>query len=272
MGPRRGGVLLGARQGRRERSYQQIRARERTPHRVEQRVPATQCLIVRQALGSGIAAGHPATADAGAEILDAGGSAADAAVAASLASCVAETVMTGLLGGGHALWWDAIESRAELLDFFVAVPGLGAEPGDVELVEMQVPFGAEMIHYAVGVGSCAVPGVPQGLGALWERHGRLPWPRVVEPAVRLARDGVAMPAAHASCLAMLAPVMTMREGARIYAPGDQLLEAGDRLEQPGLARALELLADEGPATMATGTVARGLLAAHGGARRPRHSG
>src|SRR5687768_18509725 len=54
----------------------------------------------------GVAAGHPATAEAGLEILAEGGTAADAAVAASLASCVAETVMTGLLGGGHALWWD----------------------------------------------------------------------------------------------------------------------------------------------------------------------
>ena len=52
---------------------------------------------------AGIAAGHPATAAAGLEILRAGGSAADAAVAATLASCVAETVMTGLAGGGHAI-------------------------------------------------------------------------------------------------------------------------------------------------------------------------
>ena len=55
----------------------------------------------------GVAAGHPATAAAGVEILAEGGSAADAAVAAGLASCVAETVMTGLLGGGHAIYLDA---------------------------------------------------------------------------------------------------------------------------------------------------------------------
>jgi len=58
------------------------------------------------------AAGHPATAAAGAEILAEGGSAADAAVAASLASCVAETVMTGLLGGGHAIVYDAASGSA----------------------------------------------------------------------------------------------------------------------------------------------------------------
>ena len=61
---------------------------------------------------SGIAAGHPATAEAGAEILADGGNAADAAVAATLASCVAETVMTGLLGGGHAIYFDAATRTA----------------------------------------------------------------------------------------------------------------------------------------------------------------
>ena len=57
---------------------------------------------------------------AGIEILEEGGTAADAAVAASLASCVAETVMTGLLGGGHAIYWDGTE--AWNLDCFVDVP------------------------------------------------------------------------------------------------------------------------------------------------------
>jgi gamma-glutamyltranspeptidase / glutathione hydrolase len=193
-------------------------------------------------------------------MLAAGGSAADAAVAASLASCVAETVMTGLLGGGHATWWDAADGRAQLLDFFVAVPGLGAERRDAELVELQVPFGTELVHYAVGIASCAVPGVPAGLGELHDRHGRLPWAAVVEPALRLAREGVEMPPAHASCLAMLAPVMTMRDGARLYSPGGRLLETGDRLEQPGLVPALELLAGEGPDSAYAGALCDALLA------------
>jgi gamma-glutamyltranspeptidase / glutathione hydrolase len=204
---------------------------------------------------TGVAAGHPATAAAGAEILVEGGSAADAAVAAALASCVAETVMTGLLGGGHAIYWDAATGRARNLDCFCAVPsGTGGE-----LIGLDVPFGEELVHYAVGAASCAVPGVAAGLGALWAAHGRLPWSRLVEPALRLAREGVAMPPAHASCLAMLEPVMTMREGARMYAPGGALLEAGERLEQPGLVAALASLADEGAAGAYTGTIGRALL-------------
>src|SRR5438046_2231235 len=69
----------------------------------------------------------------------------------------------------------------------------------------------------------------------------------------------AVAACLASCLAMLEAVMTMNEGARIYSPGGSLLEAGDRLEQPGLARTLELLAEEGAASVYSGSIARVLL-------------
>src|SRR5436305_5494039 len=174
-----------------------------------------------------VAAGHPATAEAGAEILAEGGSAADAAVAACLASCVAETVMTGLLGGGHAIYFDAATGSARNLDCFVSVPtGAGAP-----MESLRVPFGEELVHYAIGASSCAVPGVPAGLDALWRAHGRLPWRRLVEPALELARRGVEPSRAHALCLAMLARVMTMREGKRIYAPHGHLLAAGDTIEQ-----------------------------------------
>ena len=206
-----------------------------------------------------VATGHPATTAAGIEILEDGGSAADAAVAACLASCVAETVMTGLLGGGHAIYFDAATGRARNLDCFVAVPGLGADPSEPELVHLDVPFGAELVHYAVGPASCGVPGLPAGLVALWQEYGRLPWPVLVELAVSLARDGVEFPPAHASCLAMLAPVMTMNEGAGIYAPGGELLQPGERLHQPGLVTALETIAEDASAVY-RGAIAAELLA------------
>jgi gamma-glutamyltranspeptidase / glutathione hydrolase len=205
---------------------------------------------------AGVAAGHPATAAAGIEILRAGGSAADAAVAACLASCVAETVMTGLLGGGHVIAYDADSGTVRNLDCFVAVP-TGEE---TELQKLAVPFGEELVHYAIGAASCAVPGIPAGLDALWRAYGRLPWARLCEPALALARDGVEMPPAHAACLAMLAPVMTLREGARMYAPGGTLLRAGEWLSQPGLVTALELLASEGAGSVYSGTIAESLLA------------
>lgn len=214
-----------------------------------------------RSLPPGIAAGHPVTAAVGLDALEDGGTAADAAVAASLASCAAEVVMTGLAGGGHAIWWDAERGRAEHLDFFVAMPGLGGARPDAELVELAVPFGSEIVHYAIGIASCGVPGVVAGLDELWRRHGRLPWARLVEPAIRIARDGVPLPPAHASCLVMLAPVMTMREGAEIFLrPDGALRKTGDPLVQPGLAGALEAVAEEGPRVFAPdGTLGRALL-------------
>jgi gamma-glutamyltranspeptidase/glutathione hydrolase len=175
-------------------------------------------------------------------------------VAASLASCVAETVMTGLLGGGHAIYWDG--RRAVNLDCFVTVPrGRG---GDV--IELAVPFGEEVVHYAVGPGTCGVPGLPAGLNALWHRFGRLPWTRLVEPALTLARSGVQMPPAHAACLEMLGPVFTLTAAGRsIYAPRGALLHAGETLAQPGLVVALEALAAEGAGTVYRGSLAEALL-------------
>jgi gamma-glutamyltranspeptidase/glutathione hydrolase len=194
------------------------------------------------------------------EILEEGGTAADVAVAAALASCVAETVMTGLLGGGHAIYLDVARGIVRNLDCFCTVPGLGAEPRSHELVDVEVPFGAETVHYSVGPASFAVPGLPAGLEALWREHGSLPWRRLVEPALRLAHDGVEMPPAHAACLAMLAPVLTLDSGARIYAPGGELLRAGERLDQPGLVAALESLVDEGVEGVYGGTIADAVLA------------
>ncbi len=206
-------------------------------------------------LRTAVAAGHPATVDAGVAILEAGGSAADAAVAACLASCVAETVMTGLLGGGHAVYFDAATGSVRTLDCFCAVPsGMGGE-----LLQLEVPFGEELVHYAVGPASSAVPGIPAGLDALWRAYGRLPWAELCAPALQLARAGVPMPPAHVACLEMLAPVMTMREGAGIYAPEGRLLRPGERLRQPGLVAALEALAGEGAASVYTGSIGASLV-------------
>lgn len=204
-----------------------------------------------------VAAGHAATAEVGAEILAEGGTAADAAVAASLASCVAETAMTGLLSGGFGIYLDTASGRVRNLDCFVAVPS-GA---DAVLIEVDVPFWGESVPYLVGPGSFGVPGLAAGLDALWREHGRLPWQRLCEPALQLARSGVPLPPTHALCLReTLAPVYTLNEGASFYAPGGRLLEAGDVVDLPGLVHTLEVVKDEGADSVYRGSIAEALVA------------
>ncbi len=133
---------------------------------------------------------------------------------------------------------------------------------------LQVPFGEELVDYAVGrVVVRASPGCPAGLDVLWRAQGRLPWERLVEPALA-PRPGRRRDAGGPrACLQMLAPVMTMREGARIYEPGGALLAEGDVLQQPGLVAALELIRDEGAPLGVRGDDRRRVARARRRARR-----
>jgi gamma-glutamyltranspeptidase/glutathione hydrolase len=212
------------------------------------------------AVAAGVAAGHPATAAAGLRILEQGGSAADAAIAATCAACVAETVMTGLGGGGYAIHWDAERREAHLVDFFVNVPGRGAEAGPGERVAVDVAFGDHIIPYDIGMGTVAVPGVAQGCGELHDRWGRLEWAALLEPARELAVEGVAMPPRHALTMKMVIAALARDVGTRIYTPDGAPLGTGDLLCQPGLATAFDLLASEGPQTFVKGSIAERMLA------------
>ena len=104
------------------------------------------------------------------------------------------------------------------------------------------------------------PASPPASARLHERFGRLPWRDLFEPAMRLARGGVEMTPAHASCLAMLAPVMTMDAGERIYAP-DNVLAAGGRHAAAARARegALRSSSPRARASMYTGSLAQSVL-------------
>ena len=205
---------------------------------------------------AGVAAGHPATAEVGVEILVDGGTAADAVVAMALASCVAETVMSGLLAGCHAHAFDG--SRVVHLDGFAAVPA-----GSDDLVELEIAFGEEPVVYAIGAASCAVPGLPGALGELWERLGRLPWTRLCEPALALARTGVPLPEMHARSLEMFGGLYSLERGATLFMRDGSMLGEGELLDQPGLVQTLEALAEEGAASVYGGSIAEALLAIDG---------
>jgi gamma-glutamyltranspeptidase / glutathione hydrolase len=194
---------------------------------------------------AGVAANHPATAEVGLRILESGGSAADAAVAATFACCVAESIVTGLGGGGFATYFDASSGRVTCLDFFCAYPGLGATTPATPMWPIDVHFGALPQAYAIGASSVAVPGVIAGLAAVHGRWGRLGWQRVVTPAIGLARVGVVLPAGLARTLRALGPAMTPGAGAEIYAPAGRLLAGGDLVMHRELAVTLAAIAERG---------------------------
>ena len=217
-------------------------------------------------LRAGVAAHHSVTADAALEILADGGTAADAAVAAVLASGVAESLLTTLLGGGHGAYFDAATGAVTLIDFFVTIPGLTRDlpPGtsifDGLGTTVDIVFESEPIPYEIGCDTAGVPGVPAGCETLWQRWGRLPWDRLVEPARTAARDGVAMMPTHEPLLTMLSPVFSRGRGAEIFSPAGALLKVGDIVHQPGMVHFLDLLAEGGPRSVYEGQLAQDLVA------------
>ena len=216
-------------------------------------------------LQAGVAAHHAVTADAALEILQDGGTAADAAVAGVLASGVAESLLTTLLGGGHGIYFDAVTGESTLIDFFCAIPGLERTlPSGASILDgigrtVDIVFEDEPIPYEIGCDTAGVPGVPAGCGALWKRWGRMPWPRLVEPALAAARAGVTLLPTHEAVLAMMRPAYTLDRGAELFSPGGRLLKTGDHLHQPGLEHFLGLLAEEGYQSVYDGQLAEDLL-------------
>src|SRR5438093_1569750 len=139
-----------------------------------------------------VAAGHPLTAQAGARVLEEGGNAVDACVAAAFASAVTESPLTSPGAGGFMLVHRARDGSTRLADFFVAAPGLGLRRhrhGEMQIVD--VGFGETTTQpFRIGPASCAVPGAVAGLESAHTAYGQLPWRELLAPAVELARRGV----------------------------------------------------------------------------------
>ena len=218
----------------------------------------------------GVAAHHADTADVGRDVLAAGGTAVDAAVAMTLAACTTESTMTGLGGGGHAVVHDGASGDVTLVDGFVTRPGLGVEESrrpatgaaaEATATTVPVVFEGTVDHYAVGIDTAGVPGVAALCSALHTRWGRVPWASLVAPARDLAVRGSTLPPSHARVLDMLAAALAAGDGAGVYAPRGVLAGAGERVRVPGLEAAFDVLAEQGGAAFQRGALAEALLAA-----------
>src|SRR5438874_11558407 len=139
-----------------------------------------------------IAAGHPLTARAGAQVLEEGGNAVDACIAAAFVSWVAESPLTGPGAGGFMLVHRASDASTRVLDHSVTVPGLDLRRhGQTPMDSVGIDFTPESSQFfRIGAASCAVPGAAAGLGEAHRRFGTLPWRTLLEPAIAHARDGI----------------------------------------------------------------------------------
>jgi gamma-glutamyltranspeptidase / glutathione hydrolase len=207
-----------------------------------------------------IAAGHPLTAEAGARILAEGGNAVDACIAAAFASWVAESPLTGPGAGGFMLVHRARDRTDHLLDFFVAVPGLGRyrKPAEMESIDIDFDGGTSQI-FRIGAGSCAVPGAAAGLETAHRAYGSIRWARLFEPALELARDGVELTRPQAYLHAILDLILRHTpEGKRIYGRQSRLV-AGDRLVLGDLGATLDELSRKGAASIYGGRLGRKIV-------------
>jgi len=209
-----------------------------------------------------IAAGSEETAAAGAEMLKQGGNAVDAAVAAAFASFIAEIGMVHLGGSGLAHLYNPQSGRSIVYDFFSNTPGLnGEKPDSIDFKEIMIDFGATTQHFHLGRASVAVPGNIAGLCQMATEHGRFPLKILLQPAIKLASEGLPIPLFQAQTCHLLTPIYTSTDGMRqIFSEKGGIIQAGDHLYIPDLANTLMEIAEKGETMARTGRLAQAILA------------
>lgn len=212
-----------------------------------------------------VAAGHDLTAEAGAEVLRAGGNAFDAAVAACFASFVAEPILTSPAGGGFMMARTP-DGTTRLYDFFTDVPGRGVgldKPG-VDFFSVFIDFAGTLQELQIGRGSAAVPGCVAGLAEVYRNHCTMPLAELLGPAIGYAREGVRLNSYQAYFNHLLEPMLTCSdEASGIYAPGGRFLGEGEVLRNPAMADTFEHMAGAGLEDFYRGDVAARILEGFG---------
>ncbi|HUA51773.1 MAG TPA: gamma-glutamyltransferase [Candidatus Sulfotelmatobacter sp.] len=212
-----------------------------------------------------VVAAHPLAARAGADVLAAGGSAVDAAIATQLVLGLVEPQSSGLGGGAFALVWDSRHRRLTSFD------GRETAPGGATSALFLGPGGKPAAFYDAVIGgrSVGVPGVPRLLATLHARFGRLPWARLFEPAIRLADAGFAISPRLAALITAdkyLAADPTAR--AYFYQPDGTPKRAGVLLRNPDYAATLRILAAHGVSAFYAGPIAADVVRAVAAAPHP----
>ena len=198
-----------------------------------------------------VAADNAAASAAGAQALRDGGDAADAAVVTALMLGVVQPFASGIGGGGFAVVHRA-DGKPYALDFREVAPAKATR-------DMYLDAAGDVVKHAStrGPRAAAVPGELKGLFELHRRHGKLPWARVVAPALKAARDG--FPAGELLHRRVTKGAERLAKSpalARALLPDGQPIATGALVKRPDLARTLAAVAKHGVDAFYVGDVAR----------------
>jgi gamma-glutamyltranspeptidase/glutathione hydrolase len=210
-----------------------------------------------------VAAANPHAVAAGVEILEAGGTAVDAAVAVQTVLGLVEPQSSGIGGGAFMLYFDAAERTV------ISFDGRETAPAAATAGLFLDPSGAKMKFWDAVVGgrSVGTPGVLRMLELAHREHGKLPWPALFEPAIRLAERGFAV---SPRLNAMIAKDKHLKRypatGAYFHTEAGDPLPVGHMLKNPAYAATLRAIAAGGADAFYEGDIARDIVAAVNGAK------
>ena len=205
-----------------------------------------------------VVAAHPLASRAGADVLAAGGTAADAMVAVQAVLGLVEPQSSGLGGGAFLLWHDGETGAITTLDGRETAP-LAATPR-----LFQDAAGAPLAFFEAVVGgrSVGTPGTPALMAEAHRRWGRSDWAVLLDPAIRLAEAGFAVSPRLATLVAGDAERLALHpDTAAYFLPAGKPLAEGDTLRNPAYAATLRVLATQGADGFYTGPVADSIVTA-----------
>ena len=206
-----------------------------------------------------VAAAHPLAVTAGLEMLRAGGSAVDAAVATQMVLGLVEPQSSGIGGGAFLLHFAAAAGKTTSWDGRETAPA-AARP---DLFQDRDGKPLAFMDAVLGGRSVGVPGTMRMLEAAWKQHGKLPWAALFNPAIRLATDGFPVSARLASAVAANLGGLGRQDAARRYfaAEDGAPLAVGTMLRNPALAETLRAIAAGGADALYRGPIAADIASA-----------
>ena len=202
-----------------------------------------------------VATSQALASETGAQILEHGGSAVDAAIAANAVLAVTEPMMDGLGGDMFCLYREAKTGQ------LIGLNASGQAPQSLTPQFLQKAGYTKMPDK--GIHSVTIPGAVDGWSHMHERYGKLPWRDLFQPAIFYAEHGFPVTEIiHESWAdpANLEKLQPGKESARIFLPDGKTPAVGQIFRNPGMAKAFRIIADKGPASFYKGELAHAILA------------